>query len=71
MLTPSTVCRSDVRASPLCRSRSPDLDPFAIRRAQTTEVGQLHRLGALEEKLDKCFYVWYNLRQDEISVIAT
>ena len=39
--------------------------------SQTTDVGQLHRLGALEEKLDKCFYAWYNLRQDEISVIAT
>ena len=99
MLTPSRVCRSDVNASPLCRSRSPDLDlspkrscpvcdqaianyrggdlsvlalfalgrscvtlcrsrspdldPFAnnwhvcqiFRRSQTTEVGQLHRLG--------------------------
>ena len=36
--------------------------------SQTTEVGQLHRLAALEEKLDKCFYVWYNLISQEIGI---
>ena len=32
-------------------------------------VGYLNRLGALAEKLDKCVSTWYNLMQDEISVV--
>ena len=51
---------SDV-VSYLCRSRSPDLDLFAMGRLQTPDVGDLNRLGVLEEKLDKCVYAWYNL----------
>ena len=58
-----------VSASSLCRARSPDLDPFAIWHSQTTDVGHLHRLGALEEKFDKRVYTWYHLMQDEISAV--
>ena len=53
----------------ICRSRSPDLDPVAIWRSQTTDVGSLNRLGALKEKFDKHVYTWYNLTQYEISVV--
>ena len=34
-----------------------------------SDVGHLNRLGALKEKLDKCVSAWYNLIQDEISVV--
>ena len=54
-----------VKASYLCRSRSPDLDLFAMGSSQTADVGHLNRLGALAEKLDKCVSAWYNLMQDE------
>ena len=37
--------------------------------SQTPDVGQLDRLGALQEKLDKCVYAWYNLMQDEIGIV--
>ena len=52
-----------VRASHLCRARSPDLDLFAMGRSQTPDVGHLNRLGALKEKLDKRVYAWYNLTE--------
>ena len=58
-----------VRAFHLCKSSSPNLDLFAMGRLQTLDVGDLNRLGAWKEKLDKCVYAWYHLIQDEISVV--
>ena len=50
----------------ICRARSPDPYPVAIWRSQTTDVGHLNRLGALEEKLDKYVYAWYNLTTNSL-----
>ena len=44
-----------VRAFHLCRSRSPDLDLFAMGSSQTPDVGYLNRLGAMQKNLTNAF----------------
>ena len=48
-------------SSPSVGQDRPILTCLRSGESQTTEVGQLHRFAALEEKLDKRFYAWYNL----------